>query len=177
MGIEIERKFLVVGTEWRDAPGILLRQAYLATELRCTARVRIAGERAFLTIKGAPTGEAGLARLEFEYPIPVEDANAMIDALATGVVVEKVRRVIDVEGTAWEVDAFLGVNEGLVVAEVELRSEVETFSRPPWLGDEVSSDARFANSRLASSPFASWPEAERAATRAGRSSASLSRPR
>jgi adenylate cyclase len=168
MGIEIERKFLVVGRSWEGLPGTRFRQGYLSAEPGRTVRVRIAGDRAFLTIKGEPQGERKLARLEFEYAIPVQDAHTLLDELAQGIVIDKVRRVIDVDGTTWELDEFFGENEGLVVAEVELDSEEAVFARPPWLGDEVSNDARFANSKLSVTPFAAWAEADREAVVAGR---------
>ena len=168
MGIEIERKFLVVGRSWEGAPGTRFRQGYLSSEPGRTVRVRVAGDAAFLTIKGEPKGGQRLARLEFEYAIPVQDAHTLLDELAQGVVIDKVRRVIDVDGTTWELDEFFGENAGLVVAEVELPAEDAPFARPPWLGDEVSADGRFANSRLSVTPFAAWPEADRAAVVSGR---------
>jgi adenylate cyclase len=171
MGIEIERKFLVVGRTWEGLPGTRYRQGYLSAEPGRTVRVRVAGEKAFLTIKGEPKGEAKLARLEFEYAIPVQDAHTLLDELAQGIVIDKVRRVIDVDGSTWELDEFLGENQGLVVAEIELPSEDAAFTRPPWAGDEVSADARFANARLSTVPFAAWPEAARAAVVAGRAPA------
>lgn len=168
MGIEIERKFLVVGRAWESLPGTRFRQGYLSAEPGRTVRVRVAGEKGFLTIKGEPRGEAKLARLEFEYAIPVHDAHTLLDELAQGIVIDKVRRVIEVGGTTWELDEFFGENAGLVVAEVELESEDATFARPAWLGDEVSADARFANSRLSVTPFSAWGEGERAAVVSGR---------
>lgn len=167
MGIEIERKFLVVGRAWEDLPGTRFRQGYLSAEPGRTVRVRVAGEKAFLTIKGEPRGEQKLSRLEFEYAIPVQDAHTMLDDLAQGIVIDKLRRVIAVDGSTWELDEFFGENAGLVVAEVELGSEDATFARPAWLGAEVSVDPRFANSRLATAPFASWSDADRAAVCAG----------
>jgi adenylate cyclase len=168
MGIEIERKFLILGRAWAGIPGTRFRQGYLSAEPGRTVRVRVAGEKAFLTIKGEPKGEAKLARLEFEYAIPVQDAHTLLDELAQGIVIDKVRRVIDVEGTTWELDEFFGENAGLVVAEVELASEDAAFARPGWLGDEVSADASFANSRLSVTPFSAWSEGDRASVLAGR---------
>jgi adenylate cyclase len=168
MGIEIERKFLVVGRSWEGLPGTRYRQGYLAAEPGRTVRVRVAGDRAFLTIKGEPKGEQKLARLEFEYEIPVQDAHTLLDELAQGIVIDKVRRVIDVDGSAWELDEFFGDNAGLVVAEIELAAEDAPFARPSWLGDEVSADVRFANSRLSATPFSAWPSADRVAVAAGR---------
>jgi CYTH domain-containing protein len=168
MGIEIERKFLVVGRSWESLPGTRLRQGYVSAEPGRTVRVRVAGDRAFLTIKGEPKGAQKLARLEFEYEIPVQDAHTLLDELAQGVVIDKTRRVVDVGGSAWELDEFFGENQGLVVAEIELPSEDAPFARPAWLGDEVSADARFANSRLAATPFTAWSELDRADVVAGR---------
>jgi adenylate cyclase len=168
MGIEIERKFLVVGSGWESAPPVRFRQGYLSASPGCTVRVRVAGGEAFLTIKGEPKGEGKLTRLECEYAIPVQDAHTMLDELASGIVIDKVRRMVDVEGTTWEVDVFAGPNAGLVVAEVELPSEDAPFTRPAWLGAEVSGDPRFANARLAFEPFAQWSAAARADVIAGR---------
>lgn len=152
MAIEIERKFLVNGTAWQQAPGVLYRQGYLNRDKTRTVRVRVAGDAAFLTIKGV---SVGATRAEFEYPIPVADAQALL-ALCDGPLVEKTRHVLNHEGTAWEVDVFAGDNAGLVVAEVELASEDQPFARPDWLGAEVTHDARYFNSNLASHPFTKW---------------------
>ena len=168
MGIEIERKFLVVGRSWEGVSGTRFRQGYLSAEPGRTVRVRVAGDRAFLTIKGEPKGEQKLARLEFEYAIPVQDAHTLLDEIAQGIVIDKVRRLIDVGGSTWELDEFFGENQGLVVAEIELPSEHAPFARPDWLGEEVSADARFANSRLSVTPFQQWPEFDRADVVAGR---------
>lgn len=153
MGIEIERKFLVQGTLWRAGePGVPLRQGYLNRDKERTVRVRQAGPEAFLTIKGAPQG---LVRAEFEYPIPVADAQALL-ALCDGPLVEKTRYRRWVDGTLWEVDEFHGENAPLVLAEVELPSAEADFARPAWLGAEVSHDTRYLNSHLAQHPFARW---------------------
>jgi len=114
--------------------------------------VRLAGEQAFLTIKGATLGAA---RAEFEYAVPVADARALL-AICDGPVVEKVRSLCPYEGMTWEVDEFLGANAGLVLAEIELDAEDQPFVRPPWLGAEVTGDARFVNANLAVRPFTSW---------------------
>jgi adenylate cyclase len=149
---EIERKFLVTGTAWRSAAGTLYRQGYLNRDKARTVRVRVAGEQAFLTIKGVTTGAT---RAEFEYPIPVADAEQLL-ALCDGPLIEKVRHIVQVDGTCWEVDEFLGDNAGLVVAEVELQAEDQPFARPPWLGAEVTHDARYYNSNLATHPYRHW---------------------
>lgn len=156
MAIEIERKFLVADASaqaaWRAAPGVAYRQGYLNRDKTRTVRVRIAGDAAFLTIKGV---SVGATRAEFEYAIPVVDAQALL-ALCDGPLVEKTRHVLVYQGTTWEVDDFAGDNTGLVVAEVELHSETQTFEKPAWLGSEVTQDARYFNSNLASHPFARW---------------------
>jgi len=154
MGIEIERKFLVSGEGWRQpAEGqTRLSQGYLSRDPARTVRVRLAGERAFLTIKGATQGAA---RAEFEYEIPPADAQALL-ALCDGPVVDKIRHLCRHEGMTWEVDEFLGANAGLVVAEIELQSEGQAFARPAWLAAEVTGDARYVNANLAVKPFTSW---------------------
>lgn len=154
MGIEIERKFLVSGDGWRAQAGVQRRfsQGYLSRDPARTVRVRIAGEQAFLTIKGATTGAT---RAEFEYPLPLADARQLL-AMSDGPVVEKVRHLCEHQGMTWEVDEFLGANAGLVVAEIELQSEDQPFARPGWLGEEVTGDARYVNANLAINPFTRW---------------------
>lgn len=152
MATEIERKFLVVGSSWKTSEGTLICQGYLNREPARTVRVRLAGDRAFLTIKGS---SQGIARLEFEYPIPFGDAEALLH-LCDGPVVRKRRHEVWHQGCKWEIDVFEGENQGLVVAEIELVSEEQMFDRPDWLGEEVSDDPRYYNSRLATHPFKSW---------------------
>lgn len=153
MGVEIERKFLVAGGEWRlGATGIRYAQGYLSRGSGRTVRVRIAGNEAFLTVKGPVSG---ITRQEFEYPIPVEDAKVML-SLCDGPVIEKLRFRIPHEGHVWEVDEFLGDNSGLVVAEVELSGEEETPSLPLWVGPEVTGDPRYYNSNLVIHPYREW---------------------
>ncbi|MEJ6004527.1 CYTH domain-containing protein [Paucibacter sp. AS339] len=152
MGIEIERKFLVQGQDWKQGSGQYLNQGYLSRDPARTVRVRIAGDAAWLTIKGA---SVGATRAEFEYAIPVSDAQALLQ-LADGPCVEKIRRIVPHGGMNWEVDEFLGANAGLVVAEIELSSESQAFEAPPWLGQEVTDDTRYFNSQLAARPFTSW---------------------
>jgi adenylate cyclase len=152
MAVEIERKFLVTPGVWQQAPGVLYRQGYLNRDKARTVRVRVAGEAAFLTIKGA---SVGATRAEFEYPIPLADAQALL-ALCDGPLIEKTRHVLTHAGTVWEVDVFAGDNAGLVVAEVELTSEDQPFVRPDWLGEEVTQDARYFNSKLATHPYTRW---------------------
>ena len=154
MGIEIERKFLVNGEGWREAAQSRTHfsQGYLCRDPARTVRVRVAGDQAFLTIKGATQGAT---RAEFEYALPLADAQQLL-ALCDGPVVEKVRHLCPHEGMTWEVDEFLGANAGLVVAELELESEDQAFAHPAWLGDEVTGDARYVNANLAVNPFKSW---------------------
>ena len=153
MAVEIERKFLVQGEGWRQgASGVRYVQGYLNRDKARTVRVRIAGAQGFLTIKGE---SVGATRAEFEYPIPVADAQALL-ALCEGPLIDKTRYRIPLDGRVWEVDVFAGDNAGLVVAEIELPSEDAPFTRPPWLGMEVTHDARYFNSSLSRSPYARW---------------------
>ena len=154
MATEIERKFLVVGNAWRTTPAIVIWQGYLNRDPQRTVRLRVADEQGFLTIKGAAQG---ITRAEFEYPIALADATAM-RALCDGPIIEKLRRRVWHDGLCWEVDEFLGDNMGLVVAEIELQTEQQAFTQPPWLGREVSHEPRYFNSRLASQPFCHWPD-------------------
>jgi adenylate cyclase len=156
MGIEIERKFLVVGDDWRAAPAVPYAQGYLNRDKARTVRVRIVQDAAWLTIKGV---SVGATRAEFEYPIPVADAHQLL-ALCDGPIVRKTRRIVEHAGSTWEIDEFEGDNAGLVVAEIELASEDAAFERPPWLGAEVTHDPRYFNSSLATTPYRTWPKAQ-----------------
>jgi adenylate cyclase len=127
-------------------------QGYLNRDKDRTVRVRLAGDLAFLTIKGR---SVGASRAEFEYAIPLADGRALLN-LCERPLVEKIRRVIPHEGSAWDVDEFLGDNAGLVVAEIELQSEDQVFARPEWLGEEVTQDSRYFNSNLSLNPFSHW---------------------
>ncbi len=154
MGIEIERKFLVTGDAWRaGARGVFYRQGYLSAAKERTVRVRIAGSRGFLTIKGE---SAGAARAEYEYEIPAADAREMLDNLCEKPLVEKTRYTVEFAGRQWEIDEFAGENEGLIVAEIELPDEHVHVELPPWAGREVTGDPRYFNSSLARSPWCSW---------------------
>jgi CYTH domain-containing protein len=154
MGTEIERKFLVVGDGWRPGPpGVLVRQGYLAQSPTCTVRVRVAGDEAYLTIKGETTG---ISRREYEYPIPAEEANEMLDVLCPKPLIEKVRHYRDFGGLRWEIDEFLGENAGLILAEVELESEDREITLPDWAGADVSDDPRYYNVNLARMPYTKW---------------------
>ena len=153
MGVEIERKFLVKNASWQDDAdaGVLCRQGYLVASPKLTVRVRLMGGHGFLTIKGV---NKGICRSEYEYPIPLEEAEELLNSCSCSV--EKRRYRIEVEQHLWVLDVFSGANEGLVLAEVELTHEEESFVHPNWLGDEVSTDTRYSNARLAQESFLSW---------------------
>lgn len=154
MGIEIERKFLVICNAWRDlAVGIDYRQGYLCASGDRTVRVRIAGDKAFLTIKGKSNG---ISRMEFEYAIPLEDARVLLEELCEQPIIEKKRYRINYQGFVWEVDEFFGANAGLLVAEIELAEEEQVFEKPSWVGAEVSDDRRYSNAGLVKYPFSCW---------------------
>lgn len=154
MGVEIERKFLLQGEAWRGlGQAVLLRQGYLSSVRERVVRVRIEGEQAMLTIKGA---NVGATRGEWEYPIPLADAAELLDGLCEQPLIEKVRHRIEHAGMVWEVDEFLGANAGLIVAEIELASEDQPFEKPDWIGAEVSGDARYYNANLIRHPFSQW---------------------
>ena len=158
MGVEIEHKFLIRRDLWKPpSPGTLYRQGYLSSAKERVVRVRIAGEAAFLTIKGQ---SSGLARAEFEYPIPLADAAALLDGLCERPLIEKTRYRVPFEGHIWEVDHFHGDNEGLLLAEIEVSTEDERFALPPWVGEEVSHDPRYFNSNLVAHPFSTWAHAK-----------------
>ncbi|WAH63130.1 CYTH domain-containing protein [Xanthomonas hortorum] len=163
MGIEIERKFLVTGDGWRSAAHavIPMAQGYINDQAamrsgaqNASVRVRIQGESAFLNLKSR---EVGHTRQEFDYPIPVVDARALL-ALCVGGLIDKRRHLVECQGHVWEVDEFLGDNAGLVVAEIELGSADEAFAKPTWIGAEVTDDVRYYNLALASHPFTQWVE-------------------
>jgi adenylate cyclase len=155
MGLEIERKFLVDHEKWHRVTkpaGTHYRQGYLLNDDRKTIRVRVTDQQGFITLKGATTG---ITRKEYEYKIPVEDGNELLDSFARSEI-EKVRYRIDFAGKLWEVDEFLGDNEGLIMAEIELKSEAEEFEKPGWITMEVSDDERYYNSYLSTHPFKKW---------------------
>ncbi len=154
MAIEIERKFLVRGTGWKNgAVARQMRQGYLSDAKDRTVRVRVAGDQAWLTIKGPGDG---VTRPEFEYAIPVADARVMLDDLCHRPLLDKTRHEVMHDGHKWEVDEFHGDNAGLIIAEIELRDPQEAFSRPDWLGAEVTGDHRYYNANLARRPFSRW---------------------
>jgi len=169
MGIEIERKFLVVGDGWRAGvhASVPMAQGYIndqrAMEIggqRASVRVRVEGDEARLNIKSR---EAGHTRQEFDYALPLDDAQALL-SLCVGGLIRKQRHLLDHRGHRWEIDEFLDENAGLIVAEIELTSGDEWFERPDWLGMEVTDSLRYYNLALASRPYSQWSEAERAAT-------------
>ena len=154
MPVEIERKFLVEGDAWRvPGAGIHYRQGYLSASPACSVRVRVMQEQAFLGIKGKTVSAT---RAEYEYPIPLVDANEMLDTLCKRPVIGKLRYRIEYRGLVWEVDEFEGENAGLVIAEVELDAEDQAVELPDWIGAEVTGDARYYNASLALKPFCSW---------------------
>ncbi len=151
MGIEIERKFLVLGESWRGqvTRSSAMRQGYLSTNAKATVRVRIVDDgRAFLTIKGKTDG---ISRAEFEYEVPLNEGRAMLE-MARPNVVEKRRHIVPHGGLDWEVDVFEGVHQGLIMAEVELTSADQVVDLPAWAGREVSHDDRYANASLSRNP-------------------------
>ncbi|MFZ0708765.1 MAG: CYTH domain-containing protein [Terrimicrobiaceae bacterium] len=153
MAKEIERKFLVRDESWRGgAPGRPYLQGYLSRDPERIVRVRQAGPSAFITIKGVTQGTT---RQEFEYPIPLSDAEVLMK-LCLRPLIEKTRSIVQYHGKRWEVDEFRGENEGLVLAEIELTREDEPVDLPPWIGEEVSHDARYYNANLVENPFTRW---------------------
>jgi adenylate cyclase len=156
MGIEIERKFLVDESKWKPADaGTRIVQAYLSSAKERTVRVRLQGDVARLTIKGAA---AGISRAEYEYPIPSEDAREMLEKLCERPFIDKTRHLEEFAGRTWEVDVFHGENEGLIVAEIELEDADAAVELPPWALEEVSEDHRYSNSNLAKKPWPSWKD-------------------
>ena len=157
MGKEIERKYLVKLEAWKpQGEGIHFKQGYLNSQKERVVRVRIEGTKAKLTIKGLTTG---VTRSEFEYSVPVEDAALLLDNLCEQPLIDKHRHKEVHFGKTWEIDVFHGLNEGLVVAEIELGSEDEKITLPDWVAEEVSSDPRYFNSNLLKNPFTSWIKA------------------
>lgn len=154
MATEIEKKFLVLNNQYqRIANKALFRQGYLSVDFERTVRVRSYNGQGFLTIKGKTKS---CSREEYEYSIPVQDAERMLDKLCVRPLIEKIRYFLTYEGYKWVVDEFLGVNEGLVTAEIELENEQQTFSKPDWIGNEITYDIRYFNSNLVENPYKSW---------------------
>jgi adenylate cyclase len=155
VGLEIERKFLVVSSDWRSEVDRAepLRQGYLSTEASRVVRVRVAGEQGFLTVKGKRVGDR---RAEFEYPIPVEDADAMLEHLCLRPFIAKVRHHLNRRPGDWIVDVFETENDGLILAEVEFSDASPVTDLPDWIGTEVTTDDRYGNSNLQSHPYSTW---------------------
>lgn len=154
MAHEIERKFLPANDDWRElaTDSFVLKQGYLSTNPEATVRVRIKRSKAMLTIKSK---NIGIRRSEFEYDVPIDEAEEMLQ-LCTDPIIEKTRHIIIQGPHTWEIDEFAGANTGLLVAEIELSQENETFDKPTWLGKEVSDDTRYYNSNLVSNPYCKW---------------------
>jgi adenylate cyclase len=154
MGIEIERRFLVVGNEWKEnAIGTTYRQGYLYFQDFGVLRLRIAGDKAFLTVKALLDN---LSALEYEYEIPIRDAEEMLTGLCDRPPVEKIRHFVPYCGMNWEIDVFLGDNEGLVIAEVELEEPGQPLDLPSWVGKEITADRRYLNASLYRHPYKNW---------------------
>jgi len=155
MATEVERKFLVLNDDWRTqvSKQSPMRQGYLVGSDKASVRVRIAGDQGYLNIKSATLN---VTRKEYEVAIPLADANEMLDNLCEHPLIEKTRYYIPAGEHTWEVDVFEGDNAGLVVAEIELSDEQETFHRPHWLGQEVSDDTRYYNVCLVKHPYKDW---------------------
>jgi adenylate cyclase len=155
MGQEIERKFLVCSDAWRDEAHASrrYRQGYLANNERCSIRVRTEQVKAGLNIKSSTLG---VHRQEFEYALPLDEAQFLLDELCQRPLIEKTRYFVQRGRHLWEIDVFAGDNEGLVVAEIELEHAEEDFARPSWLGNEVSDDPRYYNVSLVEHPYKSW---------------------
>ena len=157
MATEIERKFLVCNDSWRQQSdaGLKTRQGYMSGGEHASIRVRVQGDHAFLNVKSSTLG---IWRREYDYPIPLSDAQEMLDHLCEGPLIEKIRYHVRYAAHIWEVDLFEGDNAGLIVAEIELNSEDEAFERPPWVGKEVSHDHRYYNVCLAKHPYKEWKD-------------------
>ena len=154
MGIEIERKYLVDESllpTLKD--GKRIKQGYIYASLQKVVRVRVKGDKGFLTIKG---GNSPLSRLEFEYEIPLDEANEMLEKLCEESIIDKTRYLIKHSNHTWELDIFYGLNDGLIVAEVELEDENEHIDLPSWIKEEVTHDTRYLNSNLMSNPYKNW---------------------
>jgi CYTH domain-containing protein len=152
MGIEIERKFSVIKDTWRNVKGTRYCQGYLNSAKERSVRVRTMEDKAYLTIKGIAIGAS---RMEFEYEIPLQDADELLE-ICEKPLIEKTRYKVQDGGFVWEVDEFFRENQGLIVAEVELASEDQKFPKPDWVGEEVTGDPRYFNSNLIKNPYTNW---------------------
>ena len=157
MALEIERKFLVVDESWRNHvnKSMTIRQGYLSTDPSCSVRIRISDNNASLNIKSATLG---ITRNEYDYAIPVSDAEELLDKLCIKPLLEKERFLVRHVDQVWEIDVFSGANTGLVVAEIELESDKHSFEKPAWLGNEVSDDPRYYNVCLVMKPYCDWQD-------------------
>ena len=155
MAVEIEHKFLIHDERWRQyvERSSRMRQGYLTSDAHCSVRVRVAEGQGYLNIK---SGTLGIQRSEYEYPIPLADAEEILDTLCEQPLLEKTRHYVRFGGHLWEIDEFAGDNAGLIVAEIELSRPDEPFARPEWLGADVSHDKRYYNSQLARHPYRTW---------------------
>lgn len=154
MSLEIERKFLVKSNKWKEsAKGVLIMQGYLSASEERIVRIRIAGSKAFFTIKGLVIG---ISRLEYEYEIPHTDALEILNRLCIKPIIEKHRYKVVHQSLVWEIDEFHRENEGLIIAEIELDSEDQKIDIPDWIGEEVTGDKRYYNSNLLKNPYSAW---------------------
>ncbi len=160
MSIEIERRFLLKNDSWRTQAGTpqLLRQGYLKADKACSIRVRICDEQAWLTLKGFISE---VSRSEFEYPIPLADAETILETLCP-FRLEKYRYVLTYQGTVFEIDEYLGDNAPLIVAELELPDEATPYPRPDWLGEEITAHGHYTNAYLSTHPYSQWPPQQHA---------------
>jgi adenylate cyclase len=155
MGVEIEKKFLVDHEKWQQLvkpKGKVYKQGYLLSDEKRTVRVRVTDDAAYITLKGSTTG---ISRSEFEYTIPVNEGQEILKDMATSFI-EKTRYNINYAGNVWEVDIFEGDNQGLIIAEIELKHENQEFEKPEWVKNEVSDDRRYTNAYLSVNPFKNW---------------------
>ena len=155
MAIEIEHKYLLANDDWREQiiRSIKYRQGYLNSQATCSIRIRISDDHAWLNIKSATIGTH---RYEYEYEIPIPDANEIIHNLCRKPIIEKTRHFVIHDGNTWEIDEFEGVNQGLIIAEIELSDIGKGFSKPHWIGKEVTHDLRYYNNNLAIHPYSEW---------------------
>lgn len=157
MGTEIERKFIIKDDDWKETSSLNfeIRQGYLSTTPERTVRIRCDETRGWITIKGPPQG---FVRLEYEYLIPKTDAIEILDQLCLQKQINKTRHHVLHDGNLWEVDVFHGSNAGLIVAEIELDTADTVFTKPSWVGKEVTDDHRFSNSNLCKNPISQWTD-------------------
>jgi len=155
MAVEIEHKFLLADDRWRPLVSrtVVYRQGYLSAQANTSVRVRVSGDKAWLNIKSAVVGSQ---RHEYEYEIPLADAEEILHGLCRKPLIEKKRHFVIVEGFTWEIDEFFGENEGLIVAEIELETVGQCFPKPAWLGAEVTDDMRYYNNNLGRYPYSQW---------------------